>query len=118
NNVAFNLGWSNQVLIRITDLGNATTVLLDTNFSYAGSERYLSDYYIQDASFIRIDNITVSYTFRDLFGGKADARLSLAGQNLILITDYKGLDPEINGGIDNSIYPRPRMYTLGLNINF
>ena len=118
NNVASNLGWSNQVLIRNTDLGNATTELLDTNFGYAGSERYLSDYYIQDASFIRMDNITVAYTFRNFLGTNADARLSLAGQNLILITDYKGLDPEINSGIDKSIYPRPRMYTLGLNVNF
>lgn len=118
NNVASNLGWSNQVLIRNTDLGNATTELLNTNFGYTGSERYLSDYYIQDASFIRMDNLTVAYTFHNFLGTKADARLSLAGQNLILITNYKGLDPEINSGIDNSIYPRPRMYTLGLGVNF
>jgi len=118
NNIASNLGWSNQVLIRNTDLGNATTELLDTNFSYSGSERYLSDYYIQDASFIRMDNLTIAYNFKEFLGTKANARLSLAGQNLILITDYKGIDPEINGGIDNTIYPRPRMYTLGLNVNF
>lgn len=118
NNVDSNLGWSNQVLIRNTDLGNATTELLNTNFSYAGSERYLSDYYIQDASFIRMDNITVAYTFHNFLGTNADAKLSLGGQNLILITDYKGLDPEINNGIDKTIYPRPRMYTLGLNVNF
>lgn len=118
NDVASNLGWSNQVLIRNTDLGNATTELLDTNFSYAGTERYLSDYYIQDASYIRMDNVTVAYTFRNFLGTNADARLSLAGQNLILITDYKGLDPEINNGLDKTIYPRPRMYTLGLNVTF
>jgi iron complex outermembrane receptor protein len=46
------------------------------------------------------------------------AKLSLGGQNLLLFTDYKGIDPEVNGGIDNNIYPRPRMYTLGLNVNF
>jgi iron complex outermembrane receptor protein len=118
NNIASNLGWSNQVLIRNTDLGNATTEILDTNFNYAGSERYLSDYYIQDASFVRMDNITIAYNFKNFLGTKANARLSLAGQNLILITNYKGIDPEINGGIDNTIYPRPEMYTLGLNVNF
>lgn len=118
NNVDSNLGWKNQVLIRNTDLGNASTEILNTNFSYSGSERYLSDYYIQDASFIRMDNVTIGYNFKKFLGTNANARLSLAGQNLILITDYKGIDPEINGGIDNTIYPRPRMYTLGLNVNF
>ncbi|MCO6174278.1 TonB-dependent receptor [Flavobacterium sp. NRK F10] len=117
-NVDSNLGWSNQILIRDTDLGNATTEVLDTNFSYSGSERYLSDYYIRDASFIRMDNLTIAYNFKNFLGSKANARLSLAGQNLILITDYKGIDPEVNGGIDNTIYPRPRMYTFGLNVNF
>lgn len=117
-NVDSNLGWSNQILIRDTDLGNATAEVLDTNFSYSGSERYLSDYYIRDASFIRMDNLTIAYNFKNFLGSKANARLSLAGQNLILITDYKGIDPEVNGGIDNTIYPRPRMYTFGLNVNF
>ncbi len=117
-NVDSNLGWSNQILIRDTDLGNATTEVLNTNFSYSGSERYLSDYYIRDASFIRMDNLTIAYNFQNFLGSKANARLSLAGQNLILITNYKGIDPEVNGGIDNTIYPRPRMYTFGLNVNF
>ena len=49
---------------------------------------------------------------------KVSAKLSLGGQNLLLITDYKGIDPEVSGGIDNNIYPRPRIYTLGLNVNF
>ena len=118
NNVDSNLGWQNQVLIRDTDLGNAVTNILDTNFSSTATERYLSDYYIQDASFIRLDNATVGYTFDKFLGTKASAKISLAGQNLLLFTDYKGLDPEMPGGIDYTIYPRPRMYTLGLNVNF
>ncbi|SHI65849.1 SusC/RagA family TonB-linked outer membrane protein [Flavobacterium haoranii] len=117
-NVDSNLGWQNQILIRDTDLGNATTEVLNTNFTYAGSERFLSDYYVRDASFIRMDNVTIGYNFKNFLGSKANAKLSLGGQNLILITSYKGIDPEVNGGIDNTIYPRPRMYTLGLNVNF
>jgi len=118
NNVDSNLGWQNQVLIRDTDLSNAVTEVLNTNFSSTNSNRYYSDYYIQDASFIRLDNATIGYNFKKFLGTNANAKLSLGGQNLLLITPYKGIDPEINGGIDNNIYPRPRMYTLGLNVNF
>lgn len=118
NNVDSNLGWSNQVLIRETDLGNAVTEILNTNFSSTSSERYQSDYYIQDASFIRLDNITFGYNFKKFMSENVSAKLSLGGQNLLLFTDYKGIDPEVNGGIDNNIYPRPRIYTLGLNVNF
>ena len=72
----------------------------------------------KDASFIRLDNITVGYNFKKFMSENVSAKLSLGGQNLLLFTDYKGIDPEVNGGIDNNIYPRPRMYTLGLNVNF
>jgi len=118
NNVDSNLGWSNQVLIRETDLGNAVTEILDTNFSSTSAERFQSDYYIQDASFVRLDNLTIGYNFEKFMSEKVSAKLSLGGQNLLLITDYKGIDPEVSGGIDNNIYPRPRIYTLGLNVNF
>jgi TonB-dependent starch-binding outer membrane protein SusC len=118
NNVDSNLGWQNQVLIRDTDLSNAVTEVLNTNFSSTNSNRYYSDYYIQNASFIRLDNLTLGYNFKKFLGTNSNAKLSLGGQNLLLFTPYKGIDPEINGGIDNNIYPRPRMYTLGLNVNF
>jgi len=118
NNVDSQYGWKNQVLIRDTDLGNGVTNLLETNFTSADSKRYESDYYIQDASFIRLDNVTVGYNFENFLNTNANAKLSLGGQNLLLFTDYKGIDPEISGGIDNNLYPRPRIYTLGLNVNF
>ena len=118
NNVDSNLGWSNQVLIRETDLGNAVTEILNTNFNSTSAERFQSDYYIQDATFLRLDNLTIGYNFKKFLSEKVSAKLSLGGQNLLLITDYKGIDPEVNGGIDNNIYPRPRIYTLGLNVNF
>ena len=118
NNVDSNLGWSNQVLIRETDLSNAVSEILNTNFSSTTTERLQSDYYIQDASYIRLDNVTIGYNFKKFMSENVSARLSFAGQNLFLITDYKGIDPEVSGGIDNNIYPRPRIFTVGLNVNF
>jgi TonB-dependent starch-binding outer membrane protein SusC len=118
NNVDSNLGWQNQLLIRETDLSNAVSEVLNTNLTYKGSERYLSDYYIQDASFIKLDNVSIGYNFDKFLGTKTTSRLSLGGQNLLIITKYKGIDPEVEKGIDKSIYPRPRIITLGLNVNF
>jgi iron complex outermembrane receptor protein len=118
NNVDSALAWSGQVLIRNTDLANGVTNLLETNFTTATTQRYLSDYYIQKANFIRLDNVTIGYTFKKVLDNKVDAKLSLGGQNLLILSPYKGIDPEISNGLDKNIYPRPRMYTLGLNVNF
>lgn len=96
-------------------LQNANTDVLNTNFRLP---QYFSDYYVQDASFLRLDNVTLAYNFQNALGEGTSLRLSGAVQNVLLITDYKGIDPEVAGGIDNNIYPRPRMYTLGLNVNF
>lgn len=84
---------------------------------------YLSDYYIKDASFFKIDNVTVGYTFPSLFkSAKLDRALGLnvfaTVQNVATITKYEGLDPEVYSGIDNNLYPRPRTYVLGLKFNF
>ncbi len=97
-------------------LNNANANVLETEFRAATN--YFSDYYVQDASFVRLDNVTLGYTFMDAVGKGSMVTLSANVQNALLITDYKGLDPEINGGIDSNLYPRPRIYTLGLNVNF
>ena len=82
----------------------------------------LSDYFVQNASFVKLDNITLGYSFQNLF--KTNAYKGLAGRvyitasNVATITKYDGQDPEVYGGIDNSIYPRPFSMTLGVNINF
>ena len=82
----------------------------------------LSDYFVQNASFVKLDNITIGYSFQNLF--KTSAYKGLAGRvyltatNVATITKYDGQDPEVFGGIDNSIYPRPFSMTLGVNINF
>ncbi|RYD94792.1 MAG: TonB-dependent receptor, partial [Sphingobacteriales bacterium] len=96
-------------------LNNIHSNALETNFV---NPRYDSDYYVQNASFLRMDNVTVGYTFNDVFDKGSTMRLTGAVQNVFVITDYKGIDPEISNGIDNNFYPRPRTFTLGLNVNF
>ena len=118
NNVDSNLGYQNQLLIRNTDLSNGVSEVLYSNLKYNGRERYLSDYYIQDASFVKLDNMTIGYNFEKILGKNSFTRLSLTGQNLLIITKYKGIDPEVEKGQDKTIYPRPLIITLGLNINF
>jgi TonB-dependent starch-binding outer membrane protein SusC len=96
-------------------LNNMHSNALTTDFK---NPQYMSDYYVQDASFLRMDNITAGYTFRDVFSEGSSLQLTGAVQNVFVITGYNGIDPEISGGIDNNFYPRPRIYTLGLNVNF
>ena len=80
----------------------------------------LSSYFVQNASFVRCDNITVGYTFDKLIDNKMKLRVFGAVQNPFVITKYKGLDPELTyqQGIDSSVYPRPITVTLGLVANF
>jgi len=80
--------------------------------------KYFSDYYIQNASFLRIDNINLGYQFNDIFDKNVDLNVSLTVQNALVLTKYEGLDPEVFGGIDNNIYPRPRVVMLGLKLDF
>ena len=79
---------------------------------------YFSDYYVQNASFLRCDNITLGYSFKKVLNVIQSGRLSATVQNPFVITKYKGLDPEIFGGIDNNVYPRPVMTVIGLTLNF
>jgi TonB-linked SusC/RagA family outer membrane protein len=91
--------------------------LVDGNGAFFHGE--MSDYWLEDGSFLKCDNITLGYNFDNFTKAKLSGRLSLSVQNVFTITNYSGLDPETTGnGIDGSIWPRPRTYTLGLNINF
>ncbi|WP_294616095.1 TonB-dependent receptor [uncultured Bacteroides sp.] len=83
-------------------------------------EHKCSDMYLENASYMKMDNITFGYTFKKFFTDKISGRISASVQNVFTVTKYSGLDPEIPGvnGIDNNIWPRPRTYTLGLNLNF
>jgi TonB-dependent starch-binding outer membrane protein SusC len=98
-------------------IGNVGRNYLASNFSNA---RYESDYFIQNASFFRLDNINLGYDFGAIMKNKANLRISGSIQNVFVITKYKGLDPENSSdqGLDNNIYPRPRIISIGANIDF
>jgi iron complex outermembrane receptor protein len=129
-NYDYNNIWSQAgVLTQITGnsvLYNASSNYLTTGFKGGNGQQLLSDYYVQNASFLRMDNINVGYNFGELRNSKVTLRASLNVQNVFVVTNYKGLDPEIsanaatlgNPGIDNNLYPRPRTFSLGVNLGF
>lgn len=87
--------------------------------------QHFSDMFLEDASFFRMDDINVGYTFDKIKNWKGKIRIGASVQNVFVITKYSGLDPEltVNGsgeldGVDQNLIPRPRLYTLRLNINF
>ncbi|POY36086.1 SusC/RagA family protein [Solitalea longa] len=98
-------------------LSNQTTSASDTRFTTA-LKTNTSDYYIQDASYFRLDNVSLGYHLPAMYHQKVNLRLNLNVQNVFVITDYKGLDPEISGGLDNNFFPRSRTFQLGLNCDF
>ena len=91
---------------------------------------YFSDYFIENASFLKVDNVTLGYNFKNLLEGTHYRRsepihvngvsgtIFFTVQNLLCITRYSGIDPEVFGGIDSNVYPRPRNFMLGLKLNF
>ena len=97
---------------------NRVVTAPQTNFRSSG--QYLSDYYVRNASFLKLDNITLSYRFN--LGKACDRNLTLdvfgTVSNVATFTGYKGVDPEVYSGIDNNMYPRPRTYILGVKFNF
>ncbi len=115
NNVNSNRAQYN--LLQATEaLGNVPTSVLESGFNET-SNVLISDYYMENASFLKMDNITLGYTF-DKFKTPGTIRVWGGVQNVFTVTNYSGLDPEVFGGIDNTIYPRPRTYMLGANFNF
>jgi iron complex outermembrane receptor protein len=118
NNVASSSGTLRNILNPIGYINNGSRDYLNSGFSGNGSNYYLSDYYVQNASFLRIDNINLGYNVGKVFSNKASLRINATVQNVLTITKYTGLDPEMNGGIDNNFYPRPRTIVLGINLDF
>jgi len=114
NNLQSNLGSLRQIINPLGWIVNGSANYLETGFT---NNQYFSDYYVQNASFLRMDNINLGYNAGEVFKG-VDLRVSANVQNVFVITKYKGLDPELNGGIDNNIYPRPRMFVLGVSLDF
>jgi iron complex outermembrane receptor protein len=95
-------------------LNNVHRNYLETGFN---NWEYFSDYYVENGSFLRMDNFTVGYDFGSVMNKKANLRGQFSVQNVFLTSKYRGLDPEVSGGIDNNLYPRPRVFSLGFGLD-
>jgi TonB-dependent starch-binding outer membrane protein SusC len=118
NNVASRRSNYKQFLGNQTYLANGVDAINETNFTSNAKEALLSSYYVQEASFLRMDNVTFGYDLGSLIKEGTNLRLSVAVQNVFVITKYEGLDPEVFGGLDKQTYPRSRTFTLGVNASF
>jgi TonB-dependent starch-binding outer membrane protein SusC len=107
-------GASYDQLYQIGYFKNFTTFLSDTKFV---KRQFTSDYFVSNASFLKLDNVSAGYRFDNLVD-KLSARVSFTVQNVFTVTKYKGIDPEVPGGIDNNFYPRPRTFMLGLSLTY
>ena len=117
NNYQSGAGVLNSIKNPINFIGNASTSYLKTGF---GNNRYLSDLYIENASFFRLDNINLGYNFGNVLRNNTSLRVSANVQNVFVITKYSGSDPENSDqfGRDGNIYPRPRIFSIGANLDF
>lgn len=118
NNVASNFSSSSNLLNSGAGiLNNSVRDFLNTGFT---NPQYQSDYYIQNASFLKMDNIGLSYNAGNLLNNHTKGNLVISAnvQNVFVITNYKGIDPEDYDGVDYKLYPRPRTFVLGLNLGF
>ncbi|NGP87040.1 SusC/RagA family TonB-linked outer membrane protein [Fodinibius halophilus] len=115
NNVASTNTMYSSMLNSDGYLSNALTDIKDIQFNNA---QFHSDHYIENASFLRMDNVSVGYSLDGIFDQIQSMRVSATVQNAFVITNYSGLDPEVFNGIDSNIYPRPRTFILGLSLNF
>lgn len=115
NNVFSSKGVRSNILGAYV-VGNAVTNFSETGFT---SNQGFSDYYLENASFLRMDNINVGYNVGQISKkSKANLRLNAVVQNVFVITNYRGLDPEVNDGVDKNLYPRPITFTIGANLDF
>lgn len=117
NNVKANIGVTRNLLNPAGFLGNVSNEIFKSGFD---NNQYLSDYYVENGSFLRMDNVGLGYNAGKIFGPNKNISLRINAncQNVFIVTKYSGLDPEISSGIDNNFYPRPRTFVLGANITF
>ncbi|WP_335973609.1 SusC/RagA family TonB-linked outer membrane protein [Gaetbulibacter jejuensis] len=117
NDVAASKGILSNATINSGLLNNVHSDYFNSGFTVFQDRTAFSDHFVQEASFFKLDNITLGYTLDNAIKNTT-IRLFGSLQNVLIVTDYDGLDPEINGGIDNNFYPRPRSFVLGLNVDF
>lgn len=117
-NYIYNNVWSDQAFY--SRLFNSTGVISNTNAVIGQIDftnpQYFSDHFVRDASFLRVDHVTVGYNADKLIGDFT--RFYITIQNPIVLSNYEGIDPEVNGGVDNNIYPRPRTFVFGVSVDF
>ena len=117
-NYVYNNAASNSSLQSATTndyLQNIYSSAIDYKFA---TPRLFSDLFIENASFLRLDNVNLGYNFKDIFSPGSSLRVYGMAQNVFVITKYSGVDPEVFNGIDNGYYQMPRIYSLGLNFQF
>ncbi len=115
NGNAANMGALETMKYADDCLYNLHASYLDSGFA---TRQIASDYYLENASFLKMDNLTLNYNFGKIIAKKVGLNVSLMMQNVFTITKYSGVDPEIYGGVDQSFYPRPRIYSLGIGLTF
>jgi TonB-dependent starch-binding outer membrane protein SusC len=118
NNRFSNTGVQRNIIDPLGFLANGSRNLLETNFTGNGDQYLLSDYYVENASFLRMDYINIGYNAGNLINRHTNLRIGANVQNVFTVTKYKGVDPEVPGGIDNNFYPRPRIFSLSLGLDF
>lgn len=120
NNIHSNAGTFQAVGGAQPFLNNISSLYYLDELRRNTDKQLLSDHYIERADFLRMDYFTLGYNFGKpgFLGEKVGINASFTVNNVFVVTGYQGLDPEVVGGIDNSIYPRSRMYTLNLSLNF
>ncbi len=114
NQLSMNTGAWETVFYNDYQMNRMSTSYRDTHFT---TRQYGSDHYVENASFLKMDNIQLSYDFGQITN-RLSMNLSFMVQNVFTITKYKGLDPEVNGGMDGQIYPRPRTYSMTIGLQF
>ena len=101
-----------------SDQGSFSNILRSTRDLGFETQQLYSDMWLENGSFFRFDNVTLGYNFRKLWNDKSTLRLTFGVSNLATITGYSGIDPELSNGIDREVYPRPRTFNVGVNLNF
>ena len=114
NGNAMSTGALNTLAYNSYQLNNLSSSFLDTRFT---TRQYQSDYYVENASFLKMDNIQLSYNFGQVCKWFS-LNVSAMVQNVFTVTNYSGVDPEVQSGIDSSVYPRPRIYSLTIGLDF
>jgi len=119
-NYVYNMSATNGAISKFlfsSFLANENSDVLNTNFKGIG-DYYQSNYYIQNASFLKMDYLNIGYNMGKLGNSNVGLRFNAGMQNVFIVTNYDGIDPEIGGGVDNNQYPRPRTFLLGASVDF